>query len=65
MEMWQTAARLLHANQWVHPGKLLGDSEKRRDESRRGRQECLRHTLFQFEADLRLGVIRQVDRICS
>ena len=39
----QTAAELSHVNQWSMGGQILTATVKRRDESRRGRQECLRH----------------------
>jgi hypothetical protein len=43
MAVRQTAAELSHVNQWVMGGQTLKVTAKRRDESRRGRHECLRH----------------------
>jgi hypothetical protein len=43
MEVRQTSAELSHVHQWVMGGQTLRVKAKRRDESRRGRHECLRH----------------------
>src|ERR1035437_520014 len=43
MPVRQTAAELSHVTQWVMGGQILNVTEKRRDESRRSRHECLRH----------------------
>ena len=43
MAVGQTAAELSHVTQWVMGGQTLKVKAKRRDESRRGRYECLRH----------------------
>ena len=56
MEMWQTAAKLLHTNQWVHPGNFSAIRKSAETSLVSARQAGVPapHTV-PVDADLRFG----------